>query len=158
MTAHATALAVRLVADDATFAPADLVGRQVARLANALTSLPERIAEAPRGGEALTDLAERFCWLHAAACCLLQWWHNRDAAPFGTEPGDAGWLGAALAYLLARADGTDPRREAAALEPALETVVSLLERRLLFSSVPVRLADQTDPISHDQGETWPHPN
>lgn len=161
VTAHAALLAPRLAEDPEAFAPGDPAGRQVARLADALAALPEQIAGAPRGGEALTDLAERFCWLHAAACCLLQWWHHRTEPLFGGHD-RTGWLGATLAYALACADGTDPRREAEALAPALETVRTLLEEHRLFSGLPVRLADRAVPTdhetTHDQGETWPHPS
>ncbi|MGI5375523.1 acyl-CoA dehydrogenase family protein [Streptomyces sp. CA-251387] len=89
---------------------------------------------------ALVDAAERYAWLHAAACCLHLWHANRDRSLYGTEPGSTGWLGAALAYLLARADGVDPRRHGALLMPALDAALALRDGNRLFTASPVRLA------------------
>ncbi|MEF2529108.1 hypothetical protein [Streptomyces sp. CS62] len=89
---------------------------------------------------ALVDAAERYAWLHAAGCAVHLWRANRDRSLYGTEPGSAGWLGAVLGYLLARADGTDPRRRGAVLEPALDAALALRESGLLFTALPVRLA------------------
>ncbi|MFI7068350.1 acyl-CoA dehydrogenase family protein [Kribbella sp. NPDC050124] len=91
-------------------------------------------------GDALADLAERYSWLHAAACCLHLWWANPRRQLFGTEPGSASWLGACLGYLLARADGVDPRRDAGPLGPALDVTLGLHRANQLFSAHPVQLA------------------
>lgn len=111
----------------------------VTRLVSAAGGLPAEAAAADRH-TGLADLAERFAWLHAAACCLYLWWANPERSLFGTEPGSAAWLGACLAHLLARADRVDPRREAAAQLPAADVTAGLRERGLLFSALPVRLA------------------
>lgn len=116
----------------------------VTRLTTALADLTEDTATADRE-IGLIDLADRFAHLHAAACCLLLWWANPTRALFGTEPGSSGWLGACLAHLLARADGVDPRREAAALLPALHAATELHRENLLFSALPVRLAPAPTP-------------
>ncbi|MEU2631516.1 acyl-CoA dehydrogenase, partial [Kitasatospora sp. NPDC007106] len=109
------------------------------RLRDALQDLPKEVEQAGPG-LALVDLAERFAWLHAAACCLQLWWASRHLPLHGRPPGSAGWLGACLGYLLARADGTDPRRGADLLAPALDTVLALHDGGRLFSAVPVPLA------------------
>ncbi|NED77188.1 acyl-CoA dehydrogenase, partial [Streptomyces sp. SID9944] len=54
--------------------------------------------------------------------------------------GATGWLRAALAYLLARAEGADPRRYGPHLLPALDVLAALHERQSLFTATPVRLA------------------
>jgi alkylation response protein AidB-like acyl-CoA dehydrogenase len=95
------------------------------------------------GPNALVDLAERYAWLHAAAACVQLWWANRDRPLYGGEAGASGWLRAVLAYLLARADGVDPRRHGPDLLPAVDTVSALRERGLLFTAVPVRLAAES---------------
>ncbi|MET8453975.1 acyl-CoA dehydrogenase family protein [Streptomyces sp. NPDC005209] len=108
--------------------------RLVARLVAALTALAAEVAATGRG-TGLVDLAERFAWLHAATCCLLLWWANPGLPRFSSA-----WLGACLAHLLSRAEGTDPRREAAAQLPAVGITADLHARNRLFSAVPVRLA------------------
>ena len=105
----------------------------------ALRELPAEAAAARPGNE-LVDLAERFAWLQAAACCLQLWWGSRHLPLYGQKPGSAGWLGACLAYLLARADGRPPRRDADLLAPALDAVLGLDAENRLFSAVPVPLA------------------
>ncbi|MER6129380.1 acyl-CoA dehydrogenase family protein [Streptomyces sp. NPDC001795] len=111
----------------------------VTRLVSAVASLPAEVEAADRR-TGLVDLAERFAWLHAAACCLYLWWANPEEALFGTPPGSSAWLGACLAHLLARADGVDPRGDAAAQLPALDVTADLRERGRLFSALPVQLA------------------
>lgn len=120
----------------------------VERLAAALTTLaddPAASTSPGAGRDGRLDLAERFAWLHAASCCLLLWWANRDQPLFGEKPGATGWLRACLAFLLASADGHVPRREAPGLLPALETTTGLYATDRLFSAVPVRLADSSRP-------------
>lgn len=119
------------------------VGLLARELADAVTGLGELVRDAQQreaDPNALVDAAERYAWLHAAACCLHLWHANRDRSLYGTEPGAAGWLGAALAYLLARADGVDPRRHADLLAPALDAVLELRDGDRLFTALPVRLA------------------
>jgi alkylation response protein AidB-like acyl-CoA dehydrogenase len=168
----AVAAAVEAALRERGAAPAaDLVGALTARLA----ALPADVtaARAPGGHQGdrtdrvdLVDLAERFAWLHGAACCVHAWWANRHLSLYGTAPGSAGWLAAALAYLLARADGADPGRATAAghanpsdgarpsdgadsgrvgtaAGAALDAVVGLHTGRRLLSAIPVRLAPPT---------------
>ncbi|MFE6174507.1 acyl-CoA dehydrogenase family protein [Streptomyces sp. NPDC056464] len=126
------------VADD--LGEAGVLARQ---LADAVAGLGELVRAAQQRGadpNALVDAAERYAWLHAAACCLHLWHANRDRSLYGAEPGATGWLGAALAYLLARADGVDPRRQGDLLTPVLDTVLELRDGDRLFTASPVRLA------------------
>jgi hypothetical protein len=128
---------------------ADAAAALVGRLADAVSGLDREIAAARASAakdNALVDLAERFAWLHTAACAVHLWWANRDTALYGAEPGAPGWLEAALAYLLAKADGTDPRRAAGPeLEPALAAVAALHGADRLFCAVPVQLARPGEP-------------
>ncbi|WP_329267214.1 acyl-CoA dehydrogenase family protein [Streptomyces sp. NBC_01451] len=116
------------------------------RLTSALTQLAEDTATADRD-TGLVDAADRFAHLYAAACCLLLWWANPDRPLFGAEPGDTRWLAACLAYLLARADGADPRREAPALLPALDITTDLHTRNRLFCAHPEQLAPHPEPAA-----------
>ncbi|GAA5002019.1 acyl-CoA dehydrogenase [Kitasatospora paranensis] len=109
------------------------------RLHAALRALPAEVAAA-RPGIELVDLAERFAWLQAAACCLQLWWHSRHLPLYGQKPGSAGWLGACLGYLLARADGRPPRRDADLLAPALDTVLDLTAAGRMYAAAPAALA------------------
>ncbi|MGW5771093.1 acyl-CoA dehydrogenase family protein [Streptomyces longwoodensis] len=118
------------LARDGELTAADLV----TRLLTAVGGFPAELAGADRDtGPA--DLAERYAWLHAAACCVHLAWADPAHATFTPA-----WLGACLAYLLARADGTDPRREAAALLPAADLAAELHAANRLFSVLPVHLA------------------
>ncbi|MFI5799534.1 acyl-CoA dehydrogenase family protein [Streptomyces sp. NPDC051677] len=115
----------------------------VAELAGQVAALGVQTERATaRGADPndLVDLAERYAWLHGAAACLRLWWANRDRSLYGAAPGSAGWLGAALGYLLARAEGADPRRRGPALLPALDAVLALRERNRMFTALPVALA------------------
>jgi len=123
---------------------AESTARLLDRLATALAALHDEVsaaagAEAARG-TALVDLAERFAWLHAAACCVHLWYAGRDRSFFGCVPGSPGWLGACLGYLLARADGIDPRRAADVLLPAVEVIAGLYGEGRSFSAVPIQMA------------------
>ncbi|WP_416984791.1 acyl-CoA dehydrogenase family protein [Streptomyces sp. T028] len=115
-------------------------------LADAVAELGPEAATVRRPGadpNALVDLAERYAWLHAAGACVHLWAANRHRPLYGGEAGASGWLRAALAYLLARADGVDPRPHGPDLLPAVEAVSALSERGLLFTADPVRLADES---------------
>jgi alkylation response protein AidB-like acyl-CoA dehydrogenase len=117
----------------------------VRRLVEAVAALaPEAGAVRQPGADpnALVDLAERYAWLHAAAACVHLWWANRHRPLYGGEAGASGWLRAALAFLLARADGVDPRRHGPDLLPAVDAVSALREGGLLFTAAPVRVADE----------------
>ncbi|MFF9752820.1 acyl-CoA dehydrogenase family protein [Streptomyces sp. NPDC014344] len=127
----------RLAADPGTAALVDRLGAAVAGLA-------DEAARADRD-TGQVDLAERFSWLHAACCCLHLWWANRELPLWGTDAGSSGWLGACLGFLLARAEGADPRRAAAAQLAAWDAVRELHRRNRLFSALPVRLAPASAP-------------
>ncbi|MCX5063058.1 MULTISPECIES: acyl-CoA dehydrogenase family protein [unclassified Streptomyces] len=125
----------------------DRTAALVWQLGDALAMLEREAAAVRRPGAcptALVDLAERYAWLHAAAACVHLWWANRGRSLYGGEPGDPGWLRAALAFLLARADGVDPRRAGADLLPALDTTLALTGDNRLLTALPVPLA----PASH----------
>ncbi|MFJ1800225.1 MULTISPECIES: acyl-CoA dehydrogenase family protein [unclassified Streptomyces] len=131
----------------------EVTGGLLRGLATAAEGLGELTRAAQRPGadpNALVDAAERYAWLHAAAVCVHLWHANQDRSLYGTKPGSTGWLGAVLGYLLARADGVDPRRHGAALLPALDAVAALRESGQLFSALPVTLAP-TRQEPHVQG-------
>jgi alkylation response protein AidB-like acyl-CoA dehydrogenase len=118
----------------------------VHQLACAIARFGSEAAAVRRPGadpNALVDLAERYAWLHAAAACVHLWWHNQDRPLYGGEPGASGWLRAALAFLLARADGVDPRRHGNDLLPAVDALSALREGGLLFTAAPVRVAAES---------------
>ncbi|MEV4314049.1 acyl-CoA dehydrogenase [Actinocrispum sp. NPDC049592] len=91
----------------------------------------------------LFDLAERFCYLHAAASCVYLWWYNRHLPLAGLRPGSSSWLWPVLELLLDRAH----QRHRRLAPDAVSAVIPLL-RRLhsggrLFSVVPLPLAESS---------------
>lgn len=101
----------------------------------------QRLGAAFGGSLEQLDLAERFCWLHAAASCVHLWWFNRDRSLFGAEPASTGWLSAVLSLLLDRADGSAGRLDAVDTESAFTLLGRMHGRGQLFSAVPLRLAE-----------------
>lgn len=100
-------------------------------------------ADGVAGGERF-DGAERFCFLHAAASCVLLWWFNRHLPLFGARPGDAGWLTAVLRLLLDRANELRRRLPAECGRPVAERVFSLCASGRLLSAVPLPLAESAE--------------
>ncbi|MGJ7908315.1 acyl-CoA dehydrogenase family protein [Actinopolyspora sp. H202] len=89
----------------------------------------------------LIDLAERYCRLHAAACCVHTWWFNRATALFGTPAADKGWLRAVLGFLLDRAEGRNNRVDRQDAAELGTTVAELHRTGRLFSAVALPLAE-----------------
>ncbi|CAM5431955.1 hypothetical protein SGLAM104S_00471 [Streptomyces glaucescens] len=86
------------------------------------------------------DLAERLCLLHPAAAAALAWRaHPSAAVRRGTRR--RRWLTAVLAVLLAHAEGRAPRQAAPDVPPAGRALARLDDARLLFTALPVPLAD-----------------
>jgi hypothetical protein len=110
-----------------------LVEETAAELAALLTRAAGRSA-APGDGALLA--APRFAELYAAACCVHLWWYNRDASLWGQPPASLRWLVPALALLVhgGRASAED-------LDPAADLVTELTSEALLFSAVPLPLAE-----------------
>lgn len=90
---------------------------------------------------AVLDLTERFAFLHAAACCVLLWWHNRHLPLFGRPPGSIDWFTAAVELLLARAEGSRYRPEPEAVAGLLSAVRALHADGRLFAAVPTPLGE-----------------
>jgi hypothetical protein len=86
----------------------------------------------------LLDLADRFCLVYAAAAATLAWWFNTDRPLYGGPPGEAGWLRGVLGYLVARVAG---QRPGSAVLAALESIERAATAGLLFTALPVRLAE-----------------
>ena len=89
----------------------------------------------------LLDLADRFCWLHAAASCLHLWWFNRGRSLHGEPPGGTGWLCAVLGLLMDRAHGGTARCDHADTRAVLGLTARLHAGGRLFSAVPLQLAE-----------------
>ncbi|MFH0241278.1 acyl-CoA dehydrogenase family protein [Streptomyces sp. HK10] len=115
--------------------------RAVTRLERAVSWLAHAL-RARRGADPLRDqdLAARLCWVHAAASCLLLWWHNRDRRLCGAPAGDPGWLTAALTVLTARAAGRPGPLPEEDAEAVLAAVLPLHEADRLFSLAALPLA------------------
>ncbi|WP_410535244.1 acyl-CoA dehydrogenase [Streptomyces sp. KL2] len=118
------------------------------RAARAVTRLERAVSwsghalRTRRGADPLRDqdLAARLCWVHAAASCLLLWWHNRDRRLCGAPGGDPAWLTAVLTVLTARAAGRPAPLPGEDAEALLATVLPLHEADRLFSLAALPLA------------------
>jgi alkylation response protein AidB-like acyl-CoA dehydrogenase len=86
----------------------------------------------------LVDLADRFCLVYAAATAVLAWWFNTDRPLYGGAAGDAGWLTGVLAYLVAR---VADERPGSAVLAALDSIEGAHDAGLLFTALPVHLAE-----------------
>ncbi|MFI5689513.1 acyl-CoA dehydrogenase [Streptomyces sp. NPDC051636] len=91
----------------------------------------------------LNDLADRLCFLHAAASCVHLWWFNRDRSLFGLPPGSAAWLTPVLDVLLARAYGRHTPLPEPEIEQLLGFVLPLYESGRMFSCTAPELAEHT---------------
>jgi alkylation response protein AidB-like acyl-CoA dehydrogenase len=98
------------------------------------------------------DLAERLCLLHPAAAAALAWRAHPERGLYGEEPGGAGWLTAVLAVLLAHAEGRAPRQAAPDVLPAGRALARLDDARLLFTALPVPLADGPGTEEPEEGD------
>jgi alkylation response protein AidB-like acyl-CoA dehydrogenase len=133
------------------------VARAVTRLERAVSWLGHAL-RARRGADPLRDqdLAARLCWVHAAASCLLLWWHNRDRRLCGVPEGDTGWLAAALTVLLSRAAGRTAPLPEEDTEAVLAAVLPLHADDRLFSVAALPLATP-DPGTGDTAPGEPAP-
>lgn len=123
-------------------ATATLVQKAAAQLGATLQDAATAQLDRTRGLKVATDLldlADRFCLLYAAGCAALAWWFNRDRPLYGSccEQGTA-WLTGALAYLTARVAGEQP---GSGVLPALDCVEGMAATGLLFTALPVQLAE-----------------
>lgn len=112
-----------------------------------LMSLGRRGPEASMG---LFELAERFCYLHAAACCVHLWWFNRHLPLAGLPPGKTSWLWPVLELLLDRAHQRQRRLTRDALPATMALARQLHRDGRMFSLVPIPLAESTA-----EGVAWP---
>ena len=107
----------------------------VQRARYSLDALRDRARAASGAPVSALDGAAEFATLYAAACCLHLWWFNRHQSLWGQPAGSLRWLVPALAVLV---DGD--RAQACDLDTAVPLIGDLDERALLFSVVPVALA------------------
>jgi hypothetical protein len=95
--------------------------------------------------DTLTELVERFVWLHAAAEAVCLWWANPGRELFGTPAGSADWLWPVLSLLRDLAEGGRGRLCPAAAAAALDIAGRLHGAGMLFAppEVPLTEADRT---------------
>ncbi len=131
-------------ADAASTGQGAALHAQLARLRAAVADFDRqlRAVDAEQGADfsrapAFFALARRLCALHAAACCVLTWVHNRDAlGPFFAQ---GSWLVLALERLLGGGDGAFRPLPADAVEQVAQELARRHREAELFSLVPVRL-------------------
>jgi len=131
-----------------------LLGRLTSDLREVRAGLTRGRADRSAAAEtALLDAAARYAELHAATTCALLWWANRERSLWGCAPGAAGWLRGVLSYLVDDRGHRAP--DPADLEPAAARVIDLAGRGLLFSTVPIPLADHGHLSPADSGHLSP---
>ncbi|QUG99417.1 acyl-CoA/acyl-ACP dehydrogenase [Saccharopolyspora erythraea] len=112
----------------------------VRQVAHDLAEMGEHAGRA-RDAEDRFEHAERFCYLHAAACCVHLWWFSRHLPLFGGAPESPEWLAAALRLLLDRARGVTTRLPAELAEPLARRARALHRSGRLVSAVALPLAE-----------------
>jgi len=90
----------------------------------------------------LFELAERYCVLEAAACCVHLWLHNRERLSEFFMRGD--WLVLSLERLLMHLGQERSNLPAEHEERVAEEMERLFEEERLFSVVPLQLAQRNE--------------
>lgn len=109
---------------------------EIKKLDDSINELKDQKIFDPRGLAAFR-LAEHYCWIFAASCCLQFWYHNQ-ASP-SNELKDTGWLSLAIQFILNKLDSTrliDSRLQ----EQMAEHLCIYYQQNKLFSVIPTKLA------------------
>lgn len=84
------------------------------------------------------QLAEQYCWLFAASCCLQFWHHNQSSLV--DELKDLDWLNLAIQFILNKLNVTKPMD--VSLQDAMAEKLSIFyQQNKLFSVIPITLAE-----------------
>lgn len=83
-------------------------------------------------------LAEHYCWIFAASCCVHFWHHNQEL--MDTELPGLDWLNLAIQFILDKLNGRvniEPKLQ----ESMAEHLVRFYEHHKMFSMVPIKIPD-----------------
>ncbi|MCL9684715.1 acyl-CoA dehydrogenase [Legionella maioricensis] len=112
-----------------------LIREEMVRLDQQLVHLKERKLFDPRGLTAFR-LAERYCWIFAASCCLHIWFYNQDS--LGEELKSTTWLNLAIQLILDKLHVNHPV-DAAMQEIMAEHLCTFHQQNKLFSVIPTKI-------------------
>ncbi|MDR3502080.1 MAG: acyl-CoA dehydrogenase [Legionella sp.] len=82
-------------------------------------------------------LAERYCWIFAASCCLHFWYFNKDILV--KELQDIEWLTLAIQLILGKL-GADSSIKSNLRESMSERLLAFYEQNIMFSVLPTQLS------------------
>jgi hypothetical protein len=112
-----------------------LIQEERVRLNEQLIHLKEQKLFDPRSLAAFR-LAEQYCWIFAASCCLQFWFYNQDALDDKLQDGT--WLNLAIQLILGKLQGNRPIN-AALQEVMAEHLRTYHQQNKLFSVIPTKI-------------------
>ncbi|KTD62306.1 acyl-CoA dehydrogenase [Legionella shakespearei] len=110
---------------------------EIIRLDEQVRQLKEDKQFDPRGLAAFR-LAEHYCWIFAASCCLQYWYYNQNSLP--EELKDTTWVTLAIQFILNKLNSTRPV-DAALQETMAERLCSFYNNNKLFAVISAQLAE-----------------
>lgn len=113
------------------------IREEIARLDEQVIQLKEDKLFDPRGLAAFR-LAEHYCWIFAASCCLQFWHYNQKSLP--EELKDTAWITLAIQFILNKLNSTRPV-DAVLQETMAERLCSFYKQNKLFAVIPAKLAE-----------------
>jgi hypothetical protein len=112
-----------------------LIREEIVRLDQQLMHLKEHKLFDPRGLAAFR-LAEQYCWIFAASCCLQFWFYNLDSP--GEELKSTMWLNLAIQLILDKLHANYPI-DAALQEVMAESLYTYYQQNKMFSVIPTKI-------------------
>jgi len=110
---------------------------EIQRLDQTVLSLHEKKRFDPKSLAAF-DLAEQYCWLFAASCCLHFWYYNQDVLTDELKSLD--WVNLAIQMILKKLRAA-PILDSSLQESMAKHLCHYHQKNLMFSVVPVQLAE-----------------
>lgn len=112
-----------------------LIREEVVTLDQQLAHLKEQKLFDPRGLAAFR-LAEQYCWIFAASCCLQFWFYNQDS--HNEELKNSTWLNLAIQLILGKLHANYPI-DAAMQESMAEHLRTYYQQNKMFSMIPTKI-------------------
>lgn len=110
---------------------------EIIHLDEQVTQLKEDKQLDPRGLAAFR-LAEHYCWIFAASCCLQYWYYNQNS--LSEELKDTTWITLAIQFIRNKLNSTQPV-DAALQETMAERLCSFYNNNKLFAVISAQLAE-----------------
>jgi hypothetical protein len=112
-----------------------LIQDEIANLDQQLLHLREQKQYDPRSLTAFR-LAERYCWIFAASCCLQFWYYNQDS--LNEHLKNINWLNLAIQLLIDKLHTNQPI-DSTLQEAMADELCQYYEQKKMFSVIPTRV-------------------